>query len=93
MTDAVTASIIGGCFALIVKLVDLGLDYSKHKDQKSSSFEEQRTRFMESLMERLEKVNQERDDAEAEATQYKEKFWYEYEERLKRLEQGKPTRR
>jgi ATP phosphoribosyltransferase len=86
MSDAVTAAIVGGMFALVLKAGDLIIESNKQQYAKKTVYEEQRQKFMEQVLDRLEDVTKERQEAEQEADEYKRRYWEALEERIKEIE-------
>jgi hypothetical protein len=87
MTDAVLASIVGGLIAATLKGIDYYIENKKRAAEKETRYEDQRAKFLETVLDRLEHVNEELNNAETEADEYKAKYWKSLEDRINELEQ------
>jgi hypothetical protein len=92
MSDAVILTVVGGIITITVKLVDFAIDKSKAKDEGDARFEEQRNKFIEDVLTRLEQESQDRKEAEVEVETYREKYWKMLEDRVNALEAERKRR-
>ena len=81
MTDAVLASIIGGVIAAVLKGIDYYIDLKKRSADKENKYEEQRAKFLETVLDRLEHVEDGLKTSENEADEYKSKYWQSLEDK------------